>query len=398
MKKTPILVTIALLWPVFLFCYLPKPIFASSSKAIVNLVLPMKEAPGGKILLKNGRFSGRHKKEVGGDTFNAVIERHAISSWKGARVAALVLSYETGGSGTFKRLYYLTEKEKGWFPRAWVDLGDRVKIRYLSLYRHGAIYLGLIEHEKGEPMCCPTKRVLKVFNVTEKGLVPAATYRASLFPDEIECDAKLMDPTARLEMLPEVSFSPHNIGPSSAVPTNVALVVKNKSIVMRVIDAKAYLDMWWKERDPTINIAIHRLKNALKKDVNQLSPPFDILPPRPGINDFAVFVSKIPFKNGLGIGFVGRVTKDVSCVDKSQLRFFYMGLDEKSKYLVTMSLKVSASPKLPSRLWLCEKGIKGLRKQIQEIEKFMGGMDEKSAFSELPRIKRFLGSLEIRPI
>ncbi len=398
MKKTPVLVTIALLWPVFTFCCLPKPIFAAGSKALGDLVLPMKEAPGGKVLLKNGQFSGHYKKEGGEGTFNAVIERHAISLWKGTRVGALILSYNTGGSGVFKRLYYLTEKEKGWVPRAWVDLGDRVKIRYLSLYRHGSIYLGLIEHGKGEPMCCPTKRVLRVFNVTEKGLVPAATYKVSLFPDEIRCNPGLIDQSARLEMLPEVSFSPHNLGPSSAVPAHVALVVKNKSIVMRVIDVKAYLDMWWKEHDPTINIAIHRLKNALKKDVSQLSPPFDILPPRPGINDFAVFVSKIPLKNGHGIGFVGRVTKDVTCVDKSQLRFFYMGLDEKGKYLVTMSLKVNASPKLPARLWLCEKGIKGLKKQIQEIEKFVGGMDEKRAFPELLRIKGFLKSFEIRPM
>ncbi len=395
MKKWHIFVALFLFWFLWLSCSSLSWGLAANARPFKNLVLPLKDAPEGKVTLKNGRFSRRYSKDSA-TSFWAVIERHAISSWEGSRVAAVVLSYGTGGSGIYKRLYFLVEKERGWQPKGWIDLGDRVRIRYLSLYRHGAVYLGLIEHKKEEPLCCPTKRVLKVFNVTEKGLIPAATYRASLFPDEMACNATLIDPSARLEMLPEVSSSLHNMGHSSPIPAHVALLIKNKHIAMRVINVKDYLDMWWREHDPTINIAVHRLKRALKKDVRQLSPPFDILPPRPGINDFALFVSKIHFKNGLGIGFVGRVTKDVTCVDKSQLRFFYMGLDEKGKYLVTMSLKVNPSPAIPERLWTCKKGIKGLKKQIGEIEKFMSGIGERRAFPGLLRIKRFLASLEIR--
>jgi len=395
MKKWPIYITLSL------FCFALPFLgslswgLAADASPLQGLVLPLNEAPEGKVTLKNGRFSRRYSKDSA-TSFWAVIERHVISNWKGSKVAAIILAYGTGGSGIYKRLYFLVKKERGWQPRGWIDLGDRVKIRYLSLYRHGAIYVGLIEHKKGEPLCCPTRRVLKVFNVTEKGLIPAATYRASLFPDEMACNTTLVDLSARLEMLPEVSFSPHNISHSSPIPAHVALLIKNKHIAMRVINVKDYLDMWWKEHDPTINIALHRLKRAFKKDVRQLFPPFDILPPRPGINDLALFVSKIPFKNGLGIGFVGRLTKDVTCVEKSQLRFFYMGLDKKGRYLVTLSLRVNPSPAIPERLWTCENGIKGLKKQIGEIETFMNGMDDSRAFPVLLKIKRFLASLEIR--
>ncbi len=368
---------------------------SKTDNSILNITLPLKDAPGGSVNLKNGKQVTRLT-ETGSSRFSASIEKVEITKWRGSKVAALILAYDFGGSGTFKRLYFLTFKNSSWEPKAWYDLGDRTKVRYLSLYRHGAIYLGLIAHKKDDPACCPTKRILRIFHVTDSGLRPAGTFSVDLFPDEISCDTNLIDKSAHLELIPEVSFSPHGMGAASPIPTHVGLVVNNKTIVMRVINAQKYIEMWMKEKDPAINIAINRLKRALEKKASSLSPPFDILPPRPGVNDFAIFISHIPFKNGQGLGFVGRVTKDVTCISSSQLRFFYMGLDKKGNYLVTISKRVEPAKDLPSDLWLCSGGISGLQKQIKKLNDFFRTMTDEKAFPELVNLKRFIKGLEIK--
>ncbi len=361
----------------------------STSADFGTLILPLKNAPGGQVILKDNVANHNHH-------FKAYIEKSAVSVWKGAKVAAIVLDYETGGSGTFKVLYFLTLKDNHWVPKAWTDLGDRTKIRYLSLYRHGKIFVGMIRHRKNDPKCCPSLRELRVFDVTEKSLRSSGSYDVDLFPDEVSCDVASLGTTASLELIPAVSFSPHAKGHKRAIPTHVGLIENGKYVLMRIVNVKNYVDLWFQEHDPTINIAINRLKLALNKDVSTLSAPFDILPPRPGINDFAIFIKKIPFKNGIGIGFVGRVVKDLSCVDKKQLKFFYMGLDNKQKYLVTFSKKIAISEKVPSELWICKGGVAGLQEQLRKIKQKFLELGYDAVSKDLSKIYKFISTLEIK--
>ena len=363
-----------------------------------QIQLPLKEAPGGVVTFENGRLA-LPGQQSDSSKFTAVIEKSAVATWRGSKVAAVVLSYSLGGSGTFKKLYFLSFEDSAWLPKAWFYLGDRPKIRYLSLYRHGTIYLGMIIHKAKDPACCPTKRVLKIFDVTDMGLKPSGTYPVDLFPDEISCNPELLGKNAKLELIPKVSFSPHAMGPASPIPTHVALILDGKFVPMRVINVEKYIKMWMEHKDPAINIAITRLKRDLNKDVSSLSPPFDILPPIPGINDFAIYLSHIPFKNGKGLGFIGRVAKDLSCITASQLRFFYMGLDHKGHYLVTMSKKLQPSSEVvPSKLWICDGGISGLQKQIKELGQFFGTIPEEKAFPEMVNLKKFIKGLEIKVV
>ncbi|NPA94563.1 MAG: hypothetical protein GXO58_03955 [Thermodesulfobacteria bacterium] len=361
-----------------------------------QIQLPLKDAPGGVVTFENGKLV-LHGHQGESSNFTATIEKSAEATWRGSRVAAVVLAYGFGGSGTFKKLYFLSLEDSAWLPKAWFYLGDRPKIRYLSLYRHGTIYLGMIIHQAKDPASCPTKRVLKVFDVTDTGLKPSGTYPVDLFPDEISCNPELLGQNATLELIPKVSFSPHAMGPVSPIPTHVALVLDGKRVAMRVIDVEKYIKMWMEQKDPAINIAITRLKRDLTKDVSSLSPPFDILPPVPGINDFAVYISHIPFKNGKGLGFIGRVAKDLTCITASQLRFFYMGLDNKGHYLVTMSKKLQPSSEaIPSKLWICDGGISGLQKQIKELSEFFETVPQEKAFPEMVNLKRFIKEVEIK--
>ncbi len=387
-----ILFLISLFWPVDGWSTEKSPVYATFE----NLVLPLENAPGGKVTLEKGYFVQKSHLHGGSSRFQARIEKVTTSSWKGTKVAALVLAYETGGSGTFRTLFFLSCKNDRWLPKAQAQLGDRIKIHYLSLYRHGLVFVGMLEHGKNDAMCCPNKRTLKVYEISGNILRPSGTYKVDIFPDEIRCDPTLLDRDATLELIPQVSFSPHNQGHAWAIPTHIGLVTRKNKILMRVINIQHYIDLWFKEHDPTINIAVRRLKMALKRQVSSLSAPFDILPPRPGINDFAIFISKIPFKNGTGIGFIGRVVKDLVCIDKSQLRFFYMGLDEGQRYLVTLSLKVLLNKDVPSTLWMCQAGVEGLRKQIDRIEKTFKQMGIDRVWPAYRHILRFISTVEIK--
>ncbi len=366
----------------------------SFPKGFQNITLPMEEAPKGLVPLENGHFSKKVTKN-GQGAFYAEIEKVATYKWKGKNVAALVLSYNTGGSGVFKRLYFLTLHNNKWLPKWWLDIGDRTPIRYLSLYRHGKIYVGMVDHGDDDPMCCPTKRVLRIFDVTEKGLRPSGTFDVDLFPDEIMCKPGLILHSWHMEIIPQISFSPHTASVQGAIPTHVALMSGNR-IIMRVINLKKYKDMWLEHGDPSINIAIRRLKNVIRQKPSLLQPPFDLLPPRPGLNDFALFLSKISFKTGTGFGFVGRVVKDLICVDKSQLHYFFMGIDKEGKYLISLSKKVRASDNVPNKLWMCDKGVPGVSKQIEDLRKSLSDLGEDKAFPELPKLKRFISTIEIR--
>ncbi len=367
---------------------------ASFPREFQNITLPMEEAPKGLVPLANGHFSKKVTKN-GQGAFFAEIEKIASDRWKGKKVAALVLSYNTGGSGVFKRLYFLTFYDNKWQSKWWIDIGDRTPIRYLSLYQHGKIFVGMVDHSDDDPMCCPSKRVLRVFDVTEKGLRPSGTFDIDLFPDEIICKPGLILHSWHMEIIPQISFSPHAASGQGAIPTHVALMSENR-IIMRVINLKKYKRVWLDKGDPSINIAIRRLKNALRYKSSSLQPPFDLLPPRPGLNDLALFFSKIHFKNGTGIGFVGRVIKDLVCVDKSQLRYFFMGIDKEGRYLVSLSKKVRVSEDVPTELWMCDKGVFGVSKQIENIGKSLSSLGEDKAFPELSKLKHFISTIEIR--
>ncbi len=359
-----------------------------------NLELPLKDAPGGKVIIENGQLEKGYPVDSS-NKFHAAIEKVATSSWKGTKVAALVLAYETGGSGNFKTLFFLSNREGKWLPKAWLQLGDRIKVRYLSLYRHGLVFLGMVKHKESDPMCCPTQRLLKVYEISGHNLKTYGTYKADIFPDEIKCNLALLNEKAKLELIPQISFSPHGQGLAWGMPTHVGLVTQENKIIMRIINAQEYIDLWFKEHDPTINIAISRLKRAIKKEPYLLSTPFDILPPRPGINDFAVSISKISFKNGTGIGFIGRVVKDLVCIDKSQLKFFYMGLDNSQKYLITFSKKVSVGKDLPPTIWICKTSIEGLKKQRNRLKKVFQDMGIDKLCPDYSRFARFISTVEI---
>ncbi len=354
-----------------------------------TLILPLKEIKDGTITLRDWKF--KEKGIIAG--LEPVYE---ITDWGGKKIAAVVLFYNLGGSGVYKRLFILKKEKNIWKPLCHKDLGDRVKVRYLSLQDHGRIYLGLIEHKKNDPLCCPTKRILRVFEIRGKKLNPIHLSTLPIFPDEISFDEKIIGKRLIKNVVPRISFSSHVKKGKPPCPSHCLFFSKDKTIILRVIPLKEFLDMWLREGDLTVKIAVERFKRALKGDRIYLTAPVDILPPRPGLNDFSISFEKISFKNGTGVGFIGRLTKDILCVSKDELKYFYQGISDDQKYIIDLEVKLNVLKDFPDYLWDCNQTVKGLKKQIEILQRELPKY-EKSGFSpSIKTIRAFIGSISIK--
>jgi hypothetical protein len=83
--------------------------------------------------------------------------------------AAVVLEASGGGSGTFRSLEAVVNEDGAPVHVASALLGDRVQIEELivaDLY----IKVQMVTHGEGDGMCCPTLRVVQLYQLTEDGL------------------------------------------------------------------------------------------------------------------------------------------------------------------------------------------------------------------------------------
>ncbi len=87
----------------------------------------------------------------------------------GIHDAAVVLEASGGGSGTFRSLEAVINEDGAPVHVASVLLGDRVQLEELvvaDLY----IKVQMVTHGEGDGMCCPTLRVVQLYQLTEDGL------------------------------------------------------------------------------------------------------------------------------------------------------------------------------------------------------------------------------------
>lgn len=88
--------------------------------------------------------------------------------------AVVILAHDPGGSGVFMHLAVVSDP--GGSPRniATFSLGDRVQVTVVDIV-DGEIVAELLEHRPGDPMCCPSKTVQRVWR-----LPPGSRFRGHL--------------------------------------------------------------------------------------------------------------------------------------------------------------------------------------------------------------------------
>lgn len=114
-------------------------VYEGESTRLVDGTAPLK--PRGKIWLQDNlvRFG-----DLDGD---------------GIEDAAVVIGYNTGGSGSFSVLAAMVNRDGVPMQEAGALLGDRVAIERMQVTPDGEIQIRMVTQGPNDPMCCPTMRV-----------------------------------------------------------------------------------------------------------------------------------------------------------------------------------------------------------------------------------------------
>lgn len=92
------------------------------------------------------------------------LERYARGDLNGDGVddAAVILVTDPGGSGIFRDVVAVLNRDGMPAPAASALLGDRIKLLSLDIV-DGEIVVGMYRHGPEDPMCCPTQQVTRTY-------------------------------------------------------------------------------------------------------------------------------------------------------------------------------------------------------------------------------------------
>ncbi len=124
----------------------------------------------GKVKLSRGLYRVKAAKGSARETIVALTNHIAFGKASNKEGSAVILVTNTGGSGFFYDLAFMV-KEKGRQRNiATTALGDRVKIKSLSI-ENGNIIVQMVKHNKKDPLCCPTQDVTQKYALQGNKLV-----------------------------------------------------------------------------------------------------------------------------------------------------------------------------------------------------------------------------------
>jgi hypothetical protein len=146
-----------------------------SREVLANAEYLSEFASSGKARLKDGVY---REKAAPGSAIEIVItlaDPYALGDLDGDGVvdAAVILIVESGGSGTFYYLCAVLNEDGAPLNEATLFLGDRVKIKDLSI-RDGRIELDMLVHGRGDPMAKPTREVHQSYELSGKRYIRPA--------------------------------------------------------------------------------------------------------------------------------------------------------------------------------------------------------------------------------
>jgi heat shock protein HslJ len=138
-----------------------------------KIVFLSSRTQSGNVQLVNGEYHGPAGPGSAAETLVKLTDARAFGKLGGKEAGAVILSTDPGGSGTFYDLALLIKGPQGWINQDSTFLGDRIKIHSLTVADE-AIVVDLTTQGPGDPMCCPTLRVVQRFVLRENRLVKAS--------------------------------------------------------------------------------------------------------------------------------------------------------------------------------------------------------------------------------
>lgn len=137
----------------------PVPGQAISAESLRNMYYRSEGTRSGRVLVTDGRYE-----DPEGHVWVTMLDNIAWGdvTGDGKSEAVVVLGTNTGGSGVFHSLALVADVEGVPSNIAIAQLGDRIKLKGLSI-EDGDVTVEMVTHGPGDPMCCPTKPVTRVY-------------------------------------------------------------------------------------------------------------------------------------------------------------------------------------------------------------------------------------------
>lgn len=131
-------------------------------------------AINGRVRLSNGIYRGKIVPGSASELIVMLGEQIAFGDLNGDGLedAVVVLITDPGGSGVFRHLGVVINEKGSPQHVASQRLGDRVKVKSLSV-KSGEIIVQMMTHGPRDPMCCPTLQVTRNYILREDKLVIA---------------------------------------------------------------------------------------------------------------------------------------------------------------------------------------------------------------------------------
>ena len=139
-------------------------------ESLKNATYSLDSFEGMKVTLQDGRFQGKPGADDDSEFEVGMMDRTAFGQIHGVDAAAVILYWNSGGTGTFIDLALMLRSEGKAVNIATMNLGDRVRVNEVSI-DHDTIYVAMTIHGPEDPMCCPTLDVRRAFLLRDTVIV-----------------------------------------------------------------------------------------------------------------------------------------------------------------------------------------------------------------------------------
>jgi heat shock protein HslJ len=145
----------------------------SSAIDLTTLTVRSRVYTTGPVTLTRGEYRAPAAPGTAGQITLRLTDQRAFTTLAGRQTGVVVLATSMGGSGSFYELALLSRQADAWVNTDSVLLGDRVKVRTVTI-ENNVVVVAMTTHGPKDPQCCPTLAVQNHYAIQDNRLVPVS--------------------------------------------------------------------------------------------------------------------------------------------------------------------------------------------------------------------------------
>ena len=140
------------------------------TKSLANMEYKSEYTASGTAPLEDGKYSEEAAPGSASKIEVTLTDQDAVGELNGEPAAAVVLTTDPGGSGTFYDLAVVMEEGGKPVNVAVTSLGDRVQVNSVAI-EDNQIVVDMVQSGPNDPMCCPSEHVVNTYALQDGELV-----------------------------------------------------------------------------------------------------------------------------------------------------------------------------------------------------------------------------------